>query len=340
MERDKAFALTRPRPTVRPGSARSTQESGGLQLGRDLLHGLLDVRGLAGACADELAAAEEEDDDLRHVDPVDEPGELLRLVLDLLEAQGDRDRVQVDLRAEVRGGDDVLDHDLRVVLDRDARGLDLLGDDVDRLLHVLEALRARAHDLPASEEQGRGLRLLQAVDESRELLRFVLRAAEREGDRLQVELLSEGRRCDDVLDLDLRQGNTSADVGPRTGRSVRRARARFKWGVINVGAGSRRLLDVRAPYAAAPSRAFTRACNARFRGVASPCRSAARRIAPVIASISVRRPRSRSWSMLERFAAVRLAISVVRWTVSAASIATPSARATAAASRQTASTGR
>src|SRR3990170_1308408 len=107
----------------------STQESGGLQLGRDLLHGLLDVRGLAGACADELAAAEEEDDDLWHVDPVDEPGKLLRLVLDLPQPEGDRDRVQVDLRAEVRRGDDVLDHDLRVLVDRDARGLDLLPNE-------------------------------------------------------------------------------------------------------------------------------------------------------------------------------------------------------------------
>src|SRR3990170_4495556 len=159
MERDKAFALTRPRRTVRPGSARSTQESGGLQLGRDLLHGLLDVRGLAGACADELAAAEEEDDDLRHVDPVDEPGKLLRLVLDLPQPEGDRDRVQVDLRAEVRRGDDVLDHDLRVLVDRDARGLDLPPDVVDGRLHALEALPTRADDLAAAKEEDRGLRL-------------------------------------------------------------------------------------------------------------------------------------------------------------------------------------
>src|SRR5207247_2867713 len=180
----------------------STQESGGLQLGRDLLHSFLDVGGLASARADELPAPEQEDDDLRHVDPVHESRELLRLVLDLLQAEGDCDRVQFDLRAQVGRGDDVLDLDLRVLLDRDARRLDLLRDEVDRGLDVLEALRARAYDLPAAEQEGRRLRLLQAVDEAGELLRLVLRPAEGEGDRLQVQLAAEGGRCDDVLDLD------------------------------------------------------------------------------------------------------------------------------------------
>src|SRR3989337_2177531 len=197
------------RRVPRPPSG-STQESGGLQLGRDLLHGLLDVRGLAGARADELAAAEEEDDDLRHVDPVDEPGELLRLVLDLPQPEGDRDRVQVGLRAEVRRGDDILDHDLRCLVDRDARGLDLLPNEVDGDLHALEALRARANDLAAAKKEDRGLRLLQAVDESRELLRLVPGPAEGEGDRLEIERFPEGSRGDDVLNPDLDQGTSSA----------------------------------------------------------------------------------------------------------------------------------
>src|SRR5437660_6729573 len=190
------------------------KESGRLQLGRNLLDGLLDIRGRPCACAHELAASEEEDDDLRFIDPVHEAGELLRFVLDLASTEGDRDRVQVDLRREIRRRADVLDHDLGVRVHRDARRSDLLRHEVDRGLHVLEALGPRANDLPTPEEQDRGLRLLETIDQSRELLRLVLRPAEDEGDRLQVELLPEGSRRDNVLNLVVRRGNTTE------GRSV------------------------------------------------------------------------------------------------------------------------
>src|SRR2546422_835754 len=162
--------------------------------------------GLAGPRAHDLAAAEHEQHDLRLVDPVHEAGELLRLVLNGTEPEGNRDRVQVDLGAEVRRGDDVLDLDLRVLLDRDAGRLDLLRYQVDRRLHVLEALRAGADDLPAAEQEDRGLRLLDPVDEAGELLRLVFGAAEGEGDRLEVELMPEGSRRDDVLDPELGHG--------------------------------------------------------------------------------------------------------------------------------------
>src|SRR3989454_7455354 len=200
--------------SVRSSNIALAEQPGGLQLLRDLLHGLLDIRGLPGARAHELAAPEQEDDHLRYVDPVHETGELLRLILDLLEAEGDRDGVQVDLRSEVRGGDDVLDLDYRILFDRDAGRLDLLRDHVDRGLDVLEALRPGAHDLPASEQERRGLRLLQPVDEPGELLRFVFGAAEGEGDRLEVELLSEGGRGDDVLNLDFGQSYTTNSLPP------------------------------------------------------------------------------------------------------------------------------
>src|SRR3990172_2302969 len=98
-----------PRPRADAGSM---EEPGGLQLGRDLLDRELDVGGLPGPRAHELPAPEEEDDDLRLREPVHEPGELLRLVLDVPQAEGDRNRVEVDLRPEVRRGDDVLDPDL------------------------------------------------------------------------------------------------------------------------------------------------------------------------------------------------------------------------------------
>src|SRR5256712_5845453 len=185
---------------------RSVQEPVRLELGGDLLDGLLDVRRFAGPRADDLAAAEHQEDDLRLVDAIDEARELLRFVFDGTGPEGDRDRVEVERGAEVRRGDDVLDLDLRVLLDRDACGLDLLRDEVDRRLHVLEALRAGADDLPAAEEEDRGLRLLDPIDESGELLRLVLGAAQGEGDRLEVELAPEGGRCDDVLDPVLGHG--------------------------------------------------------------------------------------------------------------------------------------
>src|SRR2546427_1959634 len=185
---------------------RSVQEPVRLELGRDLLDGLLDVRGLAGPRADDLAAAEHQEDDLRLVDAIDEARELLRLVFDRTGPEGDRDRVEVERGAEVRGRDDVLDLDLRVLLNRDAGRLDLLRDEVDRGLDVLEALRAGADDFTAAEQEDRGLRLLDAIDEAGELLRLVLGATEGEGDRLEVELAPEGGRRNHVLDPEVGHG--------------------------------------------------------------------------------------------------------------------------------------
>src|SRR5438309_10054303 len=143
------------------------EEPGRFQLGGDLLDGPLTVGGLPRASADEPPTPEQEDDDLGLVDPVHEAGELLRLILDLPSAEGNRNRVQVDLRREVRRRDDVLDHDLRVLVHRDAGGPDLLCDDVDRSLDMVEALRARAHNLPASEQEDGGLRILETRSEER-----------------------------------------------------------------------------------------------------------------------------------------------------------------------------
>src|SRR2546426_1040372 len=89
----------------------SVQEPVRLELGRDLLDGLLDVRGLAGPRAHDLAAAEHEQDDLRFVDAVHEAGELLRLVFGA--AQGEGDRLEVELVPEGSRCDDVFDPELR-----------------------------------------------------------------------------------------------------------------------------------------------------------------------------------------------------------------------------------
>src|SRR5439155_16462661 len=181
---------------------RLPQDAGRPQLFRHLRRGLFNVERLSRAGTDEFPAPEQEHDHLRHVDPVDEPGELLRLVLDLLESEGDRDRVQVDLSPQVGRRDDVLDLDLRILLDRDASGLDLLRDDLDRLLDMFEALRPGADDLAAPEQEGRGLRLFEAVDQTRELLGLVFRTAEGQGDCLEVELLPWAGRSDQVLNFD------------------------------------------------------------------------------------------------------------------------------------------
>src|SRR5439155_287411 len=85
---------------------------------------------------------------------------------------------------------------------------------LDGLLDIRGRPCACAHELAASEEQDRSLRLLEAIDQPGELLRLVLRSAEDEGDRLQVELLPEGSRRDDVFNLVVRRGNTTE------GRSV------------------------------------------------------------------------------------------------------------------------
>ena len=128
--------------------------------------------GLARPGADELAASEQEHDDLRLLDPADEPRELLGFVLDPVESQGHGDRVQVDFALEVRARYDVLDLDLRLHRDLLSALADLTGDGVDRFLDLVQALRAGADDLPGAEEEDRRLRLLEAVDEARELLRF------------------------------------------------------------------------------------------------------------------------------------------------------------------------
>src|SRR5438094_1869601 len=75
-----------------PSLSRSRlQESERLELFRDLVDGALGVLGLLCARADELAGAEEQHDDLRIGHAVDEAGELLGLVLDLLESKADGD---------------------------------------------------------------------------------------------------------------------------------------------------------------------------------------------------------------------------------------------------------
>src|SRR5207245_1815675 len=89
----------------------STEESGRFQLARDPLDRLLDVLRLARPRADELAAAEQEADDLRVVERIDQPGELLRLILG--PAEDASDRLEVEFLPEGSRSDDVFDLDFR-----------------------------------------------------------------------------------------------------------------------------------------------------------------------------------------------------------------------------------
>src|SRR2546422_447582 len=95
--------------SVRSSNIALAEQPGGLQLLRNLLNGLLDIRGLPGARAHELATPEQEDDHLWHVDSVHEAGELFRLVLRPSEGEGDR--LEVEFLSQGRRGDDVLNLD-------------------------------------------------------------------------------------------------------------------------------------------------------------------------------------------------------------------------------------
>src|SRR2546425_913216 len=92
-------------------------------------------------------------------------------------------------------------------------GLQLLRNLLNGLLDIRGLPGARADDFPAAEQERRRLGFLQSVDESRELFRLVLRPSEGEGDRLEVEFLSQGRRGDDVLNLDFGQSYTTSRCG-------------------------------------------------------------------------------------------------------------------------------
>ena len=185
------------------GALGSAHQAGGPELRGDLVYGAGDVLGDLRAGADHLAGSEEQDDDLGVVQPVDESGELLGLVLDLLQTEGDGDRVEVDLLLEVGGCDDVLHLDLGFDGDVDIGLLEILGHLRDCDLDVVPALGPRANDLSAPEDQGSGLGLLEPVDESGELLRVVFGALQSFLNPVEVELLAEIGRGDHILDVHL-----------------------------------------------------------------------------------------------------------------------------------------
>ena len=127
-----------------PGTPFSHHEAGGPELGSDLVDGTRDVLGDLRAGADHLAGSEQEDDHLGVIEPVDETGELLGLVFDLLESECDGHGVEVDLLLQVGGGDDVLDLDLGLNGDLDVGLLKVLGDLADGDLDVLAAFGSGA----------------------------------------------------------------------------------------------------------------------------------------------------------------------------------------------------
>ena len=181
----------------------SDHQACGPELCGDLVDGTGDVLGDFGTGADHLTGSEEQDDDLGVIQPVDETGELLGLVLDLLESEGDRDSVEVDLLLEVGRGHDVLDLDLGLDGDLDVSLLQVLRDLADGDFDILAAFGSGTDDLSAPEDQSGGLGLLEPVDETGELLGVVLSTLESFFDPVQVEFLTKVSRGNHVLNVHL-----------------------------------------------------------------------------------------------------------------------------------------
>jgi hypothetical protein len=83
---------------------------------------------------------------------------------------------------------------------------------VDDLVGHLDALGAGADELAAREEEERGLRLLEPVDEAGELLRDVLSILQGHRYLLQVQRDTGRRRCHDILHLDLHEGSSERHI--------------------------------------------------------------------------------------------------------------------------------
>ena len=109
----------------------AVQQTELLEPGDDLVDRLAGVLGLLAAGDDELAGAKQQRDDVRVVEPVDEPRELLGFVLDVLQAEADGNGVEVEVPAQVGAGDDVLDDDLGVLIDLDLEVPQLVEDDAE-----------------------------------------------------------------------------------------------------------------------------------------------------------------------------------------------------------------
>jgi len=177
---------------------RLRQQPETVELLDDHVDGGRSVVGARSAGDDELPAAEQKRHHVGLVDPVDEPGELLRLVLDVFEPEPDRDRVEVEALTEICGSNDILDRDLGVI-DRDLEPAELVEHDGEAFVDGVDGVGTRTHDLPGPEDQRGRFRVRGAVDEPGELLRVVVGAFEIHRDALEVELLPDPRGGNDVL---------------------------------------------------------------------------------------------------------------------------------------------
>ena len=142
---------------------------------------------------DNFPATKQQDHDLGVIHPVDQPGELLGFVLDILEPEADRQGVEVEAVAQIRAGNDVLDGDLRGVLDRNTQLAELLEDDIKGVMHVADAFRAGTDDLARPKDQRGSLWLLGAVDKPREVVGVEIRPGEISRESLKIKLLIDPR---------------------------------------------------------------------------------------------------------------------------------------------------
>src|SRR2546426_6002950 len=131
---------------------------------------------------------------------MDETRELLGLVHRLRQLPGRL--FEMNFPPEARRSHDVLDLDLCFVLDWDVAFLQPPYDLLHRLSRLLLRLGSRADHLPGTEDQRRGLRILEPEDEPRELVGMILDVDEVFRYQVEVDGLVYRGGGHDVLDAD------------------------------------------------------------------------------------------------------------------------------------------
>src|SRR5439155_19030724 len=157
---------------------------------------------LLGTCADQFAAGEHENHHFRLIHTVNEPGKLLRFVHGLLQTVNRL--LQVNMASQTAGRNNVLDHDLWPSKDDYSISLQFVNHLEHRPPGLAFRLCASTDHFSRAEDQGRGLRLLQPVDQAWELFRAVLYSWKNPDDRVEVYPLVQRRGSDNVLDIDER----------------------------------------------------------------------------------------------------------------------------------------
>jgi len=161
----------------------------------------LDVLEVLAAGEDDLSRGEEEGDDLGVLDPVHEPGELLGLVFDVLQVEGDDDLVEVDIFPDVVRTDDIGDGNFRLLVGVNAGSLEGFDDDIEAVRECLLVTDPCQYDFSRRKDQGSDLRVLDPVDRSREPFRIEFAALDLAGDLGKIYRIGYHAGSYDILNL-------------------------------------------------------------------------------------------------------------------------------------------